>query len=53
VLRDAVLTVLAGGAFLDRPLWLRARLAVVRLAVELRRRERRWRGLPVESRMTW
>jgi hypothetical protein len=53
VLRDAVLTVLAGGAFLDRPLWLRARLAVVRLAVEMRRRERRWRGLPTESRMTW
>ena len=53
VLRDAVLTVLAGGAFLERPLWLRARLAVVRLAIELRRRERRWRGLPIESRMTW
>jgi 2-polyprenyl-6-methoxyphenol hydroxylase-like FAD-dependent oxidoreductase len=53
VLRDAVLTVLAGGAFLDRPLWLRARLAVVRLAVELTRRQRRRRGLPVESRMTW
>jgi flavin-dependent dehydrogenase len=53
VLRDAVLTVLAGGAFLHRPLWLRARLAVVQMAVELTRRRRRWRGLPVESRMTW
>jgi hypothetical protein len=53
VLRDAVLTVLAGGAFLERPLWLRARLAGVRLAVELTRHQRRRRGLPVESRMTW
>jgi len=53
VLRDAVLTVLAGGAFLERPLWLRARLAVVRAAVGLRRWERRLHGLSVQSRMTW
>jgi flavin-dependent dehydrogenase len=52
-LRDAVTTVLAGGVFLRRPLWLRARLAVVFAAVWFRRRKRMWRKLPVESRMTW
>ncbi len=53
VLRDAVLTVLAGGAFLHRPLWLRLRLAVVSLNVRLIRYQRRRRGLPVESRLPW
>jgi flavin-dependent dehydrogenase len=53
VLRDAVLTVLAGGAFLNRPIWLRARLAVVEMATALTRLSRRRRKLPVESRMTW
>ncbi len=53
VLRDAVLTVLAGGAFLQRPLWLRLRLAVFHAAVKRTRRRRRHRGLPVESRLTW
>jgi flavin-dependent dehydrogenase len=53
VLRDAVLTVLAGGAFLQRPLWLRLRLAIFHAAVKLTRRQRRRRGLPVESRLTW
>jgi flavin-dependent dehydrogenase len=52
-LRDAVTTVLAGGAFLRRPLWLRARLALVFLAARLTRRARIRRGLPVDSRITW
>jgi flavin-dependent dehydrogenase len=52
-LRDAVLTVLAGGAFLQRPLWLRLRLAIFQAAVTLTRGRRRRRGLPVESRLTW
>jgi flavin-dependent dehydrogenase len=52
-LRDAVLTVLAGGAFLQRPLWLRLRLAIFQAAVTLTRGQRRRRGLPVESRLTW
>jgi 2-polyprenyl-6-methoxyphenol hydroxylase-like FAD-dependent oxidoreductase len=52
-LRDAVTTVLAGGAFLRRPLWLRARLAVVWLAAWMHRRDRLRRGMPVESRLTW
>ncbi|MBI4013216.1 MAG: tryptophan 7-halogenase, partial [Candidatus Rokubacteria bacterium] len=53
MLRDAVTTVLAGGAFLRRPLWLRLRLAVVFLAAAMERRNRLRRGLPVESRLTW
>lgn len=53
VLRDAVVAVLAGAAFLRRPLWLRLRLAVVFFATRLARRDRRRRGLPVESRLTW
>ena len=53
MLRDAVTTVLAGGAFLRRPLWLRLRLAVVFLIAALERRRRLGRGLPVESRLSW
>jgi len=53
VLRDAVLTVLAGGAFLRRPLWLRLRLALVSLNIGRERRRRLRLGLPVESRLTW
>jgi hypothetical protein len=53
ILRDAVLTVLAGGAFLRRPLWLRLRLAAVTLNTWIERRRRLRRGLPVESRLTW
>jgi flavin-dependent dehydrogenase len=53
VLRDAVTTVLAGGAFLDRPLWLRARLVIVWIAAWTHHRDRLRRGLPVESRLTW
>ena len=53
MLRDAVTTVLAGGAFLRRPLWLRLRLAVVFLVAALERRRRLGRGLPVESRLSW
>jgi flavin-dependent dehydrogenase len=52
-LRDAVTTVLAGGAFLHRPLWLRLRLGLFLTAVELTRRQRRRRGMPTESRLTW
>jgi flavin-dependent dehydrogenase len=53
VLKDAVTTVFAGGAFLERPLWLRARLDVVRLAVRYARWQRRRRRLPIESRLRW
>jgi flavin-dependent dehydrogenase len=53
VLRDAVVTVLVGGAFLRYPLWLRLRLAVVFWATRRRRRERARSGLPVDSRLTW
>jgi hypothetical protein len=53
VLKDAVTTIFAGGAFLRRPLWLRARLDVVRLAVRYARWQRRRRGLPIESRLRW
>jgi flavin-dependent dehydrogenase len=52
-LRDAVTTVLAGGAFLGRPAWLRARLAAVRLRVRYIRAQRRRAGLPLESRHPW
>ncbi|MGH7267952.1 MAG: NAD(P)/FAD-dependent oxidoreductase [Candidatus Rokuibacteriota bacterium] len=52
-LRDAVVTVLVGGAFLHYPLWLRARLGLMFLGVWLRRRARARRGLPIESRLTW
>ncbi len=52
-LKDALTTVFAGGAFLEQPPWLRARLSCVRLAVRLARL-RRWQlGLPVESQLTW
>jgi len=53
VLRDAVKTVLAGGAFLHQPLWLRLRLALVFLGAGFARFSRRRRGLPTESRLTW
>jgi flavin-dependent dehydrogenase len=52
-LRDALTTVLAGGAFLERPLWLRLRLATVRFGVRYARWQRRRAGLPVESRLRW
>lgn len=52
-LRDAVTTVLAGGAFLGRPLWLRLRLAIVFLAARVKRFTRGRRGLTVESRLSW
>jgi flavin-dependent dehydrogenase len=52
-LRDAVTTVLAGGAFLSRPLGLRLRLAVVQLRVSHARRVRRRSGLGNESRLAW
>jgi len=52
-LKDAVTTVLAGGAFLRRPLWLRARLGVAFFNTWLARRRRLRLGLPVESRHPW
>jgi 2-polyprenyl-6-methoxyphenol hydroxylase-like FAD-dependent oxidoreductase len=52
-LKDALTTVFAGGAFLEQPLWLRARLDLVRLAVRRARWLRRRRGQPVESRLPW
>jgi flavin-dependent dehydrogenase len=52
-IRDAVTTVLAGGAFLRRPLWIRLRLAMVFHEVRRARARRLRRGLPVESRLAW
>jgi flavin-dependent dehydrogenase len=52
-LKDALTTVFAGGAFLEQPLWLRARLEAVRLAVRRARWLRRCRGQPVESQLSW
>jgi 2-polyprenyl-6-methoxyphenol hydroxylase-like FAD-dependent oxidoreductase len=52
-LKDAITTVFAGGAFLEQPLWLRVRLACVRLGVRVARARRRRLGLPVESQLTW
>ena len=52
-LKDALTTVFAGGAFLEQPLWLRARLACVRLGVRVARARRRRLGLPLESQLTW
>jgi flavin-dependent dehydrogenase len=50
---DAVTTILAGGAFLSRPLWLRLRLALIFGAARINSRIRRRRGQPVESRLEW
>ena len=52
-LKDAVTTVFAGGAFLERPLWLRLRLAVVRLGIRYARGQRRRAGQSIESRLRW
>jgi flavin-dependent dehydrogenase len=52
-LKDALTTVFAGGAFLEQPLWLRARLEGVRLAVRRARWLRQRRGQPVESQLSW
>jgi flavin-dependent dehydrogenase len=52
-LKDALTTVFAGGAFLEQPLWLRARLEGVRLAVRRARWLRQLRGQPVESQLSW
>lgn len=50
---DAVTTVLAGGAFLSRPLGLRARLALVFTVARVNAWIRRWQGRPVQSRLEW
>lgn len=52
-MRRALTTVLAGGAFLRQPLWLRFWLGAMFLAARRARYERRRRGLPVESRLPW
>jgi flavin-dependent dehydrogenase len=46
-------TMLAGGAFLRRPVPVRLGLDVLRAATWIDRRARRARGLPVESRFRW
>jgi 2-polyprenyl-6-methoxyphenol hydroxylase-like FAD-dependent oxidoreductase len=50
---DGVTGVLAGGAFLRRPLRMRISLAVFFTVVRINRWVRRRRGLPVESRFRW
>ncbi len=50
---DAVTTVLAGGAFLSRPLGLRARLGLVFSIARVNAWIRRWQGRPVQSRLEW
>ena len=50
---DAVTTVLAGGAFLSRPIGLRARLGLVFTVAWVNHWFRRVRGRPVESRLEW
>jgi flavin-dependent dehydrogenase len=51
--RLAFQTMLAGGAFVRRPPWVRLGLNVMRLATWADRRARRGRDLPVESRFHW
>ena len=50
---DAVTSVLAGGAFLSRPLGLRVRLWMVFAVAWINRWARSWRGRPIESRLEW
>ena len=50
---DGVTGVLAGGAFLRRPLRMRVSLGVFFTVVRINRWVRRRRGLPVESRFKW
>jgi flavin-dependent dehydrogenase len=52
-LKDALTTVFAGGAFLERPPWLRLRLAAVRLGIRYARWQRRRGGLSTESQLRW
>jgi hypothetical protein len=50
---DGVTGVLAGGAFLRRPLRMRISLEVFFTIVRINRWVRRRRGLSTESRLTW
>ena len=50
---DSVLGVLAGGAFLRMRLRMRGSLTVFFAIVRVNRWLRRWRGRPVESRLSW
>ena len=52
-MRDAVLTVLAGGAFAGMPLRIRASLELLFALTRLKVASRRRAGLPVESRLEW
>lgn len=52
-IRDAVLTVLSGGAFFGMPLWTRGSLALLFALTRLKVASRRRAGLPVESRLEW
>ena len=51
--RDAVLTVLSGGAFFGMPHWAKGSLAVLFALTRLKVATRRRAGLPVESRLEW
>jgi 2-polyprenyl-6-methoxyphenol hydroxylase-like FAD-dependent oxidoreductase len=53
VSRRAFRTVVAGGAFLRRPLRVRLGLAIMFLATRVARRDRRRRGLGIDSRLPW
>jgi flavin-dependent dehydrogenase len=50
---DAVTTILAGGAFLTRPLDLKLRLWLVFSVARVNALLRRWRGKPVGSKLEW
>jgi flavin-dependent dehydrogenase len=51
--RRAFRTVVAGGAFLRRPLRVRLGLGIMFLATRVARRDRRRRGLGFDSRLPW
>jgi len=50
---NAILTVLAGGAFFSRPIGLRMRVALLFAIAQVNYWIRRWQGRPVESRLEW
>ena len=52
-MRDAVLTVLSGGAFFRMPTWTRWSLRLLFVLARLKALDRRRAGLPVESRLEW
>jgi flavin-dependent dehydrogenase len=52
-IRDAVLTVLSGGAFFGMPGWTKVALGMLFALTRLKVASRRRAGLPVESRLEW